>query len=136
MRLVDSTMRLAIPTLGVGVRWLKEELRARSVSVRLTDACLRELVMDAEAAVRVESSATSTAGPYVERLRRQIASRAEFLRTWTLSDERIDLDDPLCERLVGIARRYALPRPWKLSEPVVSECPRRTPSYLYWARSN
>jgi hypothetical protein len=133
MKLVDSTMRYAIPTLGVGARWLREELRARDVSVRLTEACVRELVMDADAAAKLRASGLDAPKPYVSCLRHEIAARAEFLRTWTLSDDRVDLDDPCSHYLVRLARKYALPRPWRLSEPVASECQRRTPTYLNWA---
>jgi hypothetical protein len=133
MKLVDSTMRYAIPTFGVGVRWLKEELHARGVNARLTDGCLRELAMDAEAAARLQASGPDSPDPYVSRLRRQIAARADFLRIWTLSDDRIDVNDPFTDHLVRVARKYALPRPWKLLEPVAAECRHPTPTYLYWA---
>jgi hypothetical protein len=136
MKLVDSAIRYAIPHFGVGVRWLKEELHARGVSVRLTQACLRELVMDADAAARLQVAGPDAPKPYVPCLRQQIAARAEFLRTWTLSDDRVDLDGAVSDHLVRIARRYALPRPWKLSEPVASECRHPTPTYLYWARAS
>jgi hypothetical protein len=68
-------------------------------------------------------------------LRDQILTRAEFLRIWTLSDDRIDTDGPYTEELVRLARKYALPRPWRLSEPVASESLRRTPTYGYWANA-
>ena len=45
MRLFESALSFAIPSLGIGVRWLKEELLARGVTVRLTDASVRELAM-------------------------------------------------------------------------------------------
>jgi hypothetical protein len=133
MNVVESAIRFAIPTLGVGIRWVKEELRARGVSVRLTEACLRELVTDAEAMARRQAADKTSPTSYLGCLREQIGARAEFLKIWTQSDERIDSNVPCTEQLVRLAQKYALPRPWRLSEPVASECPRRTPIYGYWA---
>src|SRR5262249_14382906 len=116
MSLVDFTMRHALPKLGVGVRWLREELSARGVSVRITETCLREFAMDAEVAAG-DASGVET---YAQRLRREIAARADFLRAWTRSDDRLDVSDPAVEHLVAIARKYALPRAWTLSEPIAS----------------
>jgi hypothetical protein len=130
MNLVDCTIRYAIPALGIATRWLREELEARGVKTPLAEACLKELVMDAESDARHLARSTEASGPYADFLRTQLAARAEFLRLWTLSDDRIE---PGSERLVRIARNFALPRPWKLSEPVASECPRRAPTYLNWA---
>ena len=135
MKFIDSAIRYAFPTLGIGVGWLREELRARGVSVRLTKACLRELVMDAEAGARLQALGSDAPQPYMTSLRQQIAARAEFLRAWTLSDDRIDLAGPFGDQLVRVARKYALPRPWRLSEPVAVQCKRPTPTYLYWARA-
>jgi len=135
MRFIDSAIRYAFPTLGVGVGWLREELRARGVSVRLTKACLRELVMDADAGARVQALGADAAQPYLTSLRQQIAARAEFLRAWTLSDDRIDLAGPYSDQLVRLARKYALPRAWRLSEPVAVDSKRPTRTYLYWARA-
>jgi len=132
MNLVDSTIRYAIPALGIATRWLKEELETRGVRTPLIEACLRELVMDAESDAQPTGGATEASVPYSASLRSELAARAEFLRQWTLSD---DLMGPGSERLVRIARKYALPRPWKLSDPVASECQRRVPTYLNWASS-
>jgi hypothetical protein len=132
MNVVESAIRFAIPTLGLGIRWVKEELQARGVNVRLTEACLRELVMDADAMARRQAEHKDSPS-YLACLRQQISTRAEFLKTWTLSDERIDSDVPHTEQLVRLAQKYALPRPWRLSEPVASECTRRTPIYGHWA---
>ena len=129
MNVVDCTIRYAIPALGIATRWLKEELEARGVRTPLTEACLRELVTDAESDAKLER-ATVAATPYSASLRSKLAARAEFLRQWTLSDDPLG---PGSERLVRIARNFALPRPWKLSDPVASECQRRVPTYLNWA---
>jgi hypothetical protein len=129
MNVVDSTIRYAIPALGIATRWLKEELQARGVRTPLIEACLRELVTDAESGAKLTGRATESV-PYPASLRSELAARAEFLRLWTLSD---DMIGPGSERLVRIARKFALPRPWKVSDPVASECQRRVPTYLNWA---
>jgi hypothetical protein len=123
MKLVDSTIRYAIPALGIATRWLREELDARGVRTPLPEVCLKELVRDA----KLEAGGGEATGPYGAFLRAKLAARAEFLRCWTLSDDRIE---PGNERLVRIARKFALPRPWKLSEPVAYECHRRVPTYF------
>jgi hypothetical protein len=130
MNLVDNTIRYAIPALGIATRWLKEELEARGVRTPLIEACLRELVTDAESDAKLTRGAPEASLPYSASLRSELAARAEFLRQWTLSDDRLG---PGSERLVRIARKFALPRPWKLSDPVASECQRRVPTYLNWA---
>jgi len=88
--------------------------------------------MDAEAAAR------DAAGDerYAQRLRREIATRADFLRAWTRSDDRLDVSDPSVQTLVAIARKYALPRAWTLSEPTASAARNPTPTYLYWASAS
>jgi hypothetical protein len=135
MNLVESTIRFAIPALGVGSRWLREELRARAVSVRLTEACLKELLLDAYKAAKRQAADIGSSKSYRSCLRQQIDTRAEFLRVWTLSDDEIDADGPYSNDLVRLARKYALPRPWRLSEPVASESLRRTPTYGHWANA-
>jgi hypothetical protein len=132
MSFVDFTMRHAIPAFGMGVRWLREELLARKVSVRMTETCLREFALDAEAAARVAFGDE----PYARRLRREIATRADFLHAWTRSDDRLDVGDPSVQNLVAIARKYALPRAWTLSEPIASAARNPTPTYLYWASAS
>jgi hypothetical protein len=128
MKLLDSTIRHLVPGLGMATRWLKEELRAAKVKVLLSAGCLEELVKDADAAAwRIVST---TRAPYLTCLREQIVLRARFVQKWTGTDEPIDAHDPAWESLVRIARAYALPRPWKLSEPVVMEY--RRPPHLQW----
>jgi hypothetical protein len=135
MKIVESTIRFAIPTLGIGRRWFKEELEACGIRVPLADACVRELAMDALQAARRQAHNARSPKTYLSCLRQQIRMRAEFLRIWTMSDDIVELNDPSSEYLVSLARRYALPRPWRLLEPVVSECPRRTPAYGYGANA-
>jgi hypothetical protein len=70
---------------------------------------------------------------YLDVLREEIVARAEFIHRWTGSDERIDASVDTLASLVRIARKYALPRPWKVTEPVAAQCTRRAPSYWHWA---
>jgi hypothetical protein len=128
MKGLDSMVRLLLRAQGTGLRWLREELQAANVRIRLTDGCLEELVRNADEA------ATRTSGPsYVERFRRELAVRANFIQRWTGSDEKMTLqDEETLQELVRIARKYALPRRWKLSDPVVVEYRRKRPSYLQW----
>ena len=130
MNLVDCTVRYAIPALGIATRWLKEELEARGVKTPLTVSCLKEFVTDAQSQPQHATTEAEVPASYATYLRAQLAARAEFLRQWTLSDDRIG---PGSESLVRIARNFALPRPWKLSEPVASESTRRAPAWLNWA---
>jgi hypothetical protein len=139
MNLVDSTIRYAMPMLGVTVRWLREELRAKEVSVHLTEPCLRELAADAEVAAElsfVNGRPGETAGSYVDRLRAELADRAEFVRAWTQSDDDAETNALFTEPLVQIARKFALPRAWRLSNPVATASLNPTPTYLYWSSAN
>ncbi len=131
MKGLDSIVRLFVLALGLGLRWLRDELRAAQVNIRLTDGCLAELLRDADSAV-VRAGANGEQS-YVERLRKELAARANFIQLWTGSDEKLSLrDEESLQALVRIARKYALPRRWKLSEPVVVEYRRTRPSYLQW----
>jgi hypothetical protein len=131
MRLIDSTIRRCAPSLGVGRRWLRERLSELHVHVYLSEGCLNELAADAEAATWQRLSGAG--GRYLDCLRAEIAARAEFIHRWTTSDEPVDPDDEALGALVRIARNYALPRPWKVPEPVAAACTRRAPSYRNWA---
>ncbi len=78
-------------------------------------------------------SGTHLGRSYVERFRKELAVRANFIQRWTGSDEKMTLqDEETLQELVRIAREYALPRRWKLSDPVVVEYRRKRPSYLQW----
>jgi hypothetical protein len=98
------------------------------VSIPLTDGCPAELVNDAD--ISATHAADKTEQTYVERLHRELALRAGLIQRWTGSDE--ELSPETLQSLVRIARKYALPRRWKLSEPVVTEYRRVVPSYLQW----
>jgi hypothetical protein len=132
MKGFDSIVRMFVLALGIGLRWLREELQAQHVNIRLTDGCLVELLQDADAAI-VRDSSTRKEQRYVERLRKELAARASFIQRWTGSDDKLSARDAeSLQALVRIARKYALPRRWKLSEPVVIEYRRTVPSYLQW----
>ncbi len=133
MRLIDSTIRRCVPGVWVGRRWLKERLSELGVRIPLSEGCLNELVNDAEAATRRRLSAAGGGRRYLDILREEIVARAEFVHRWTCTDDRIDPDAADMGPLVRIARNYALPRPWKLSEPVAALSTRRAPSYWRWA---
>jgi hypothetical protein len=134
MRLISSTIRSCLPGLGVGKRWLKAQLNEHRVTIRLSDGCLDELVHDAH---RVATGLLAAPGErslsYLGQLRAELASRAEFVRRWTTTDERMEEPDAAFQQLVKIARKYALPRPWKLSEPVARDCLRSGSTYWRWA---
>jgi hypothetical protein len=131
MKGLDSMLRWFVLALGIGLRWLREELAAVHVSIRLTDGCLAELVRDADTAVL--RTGTNKEQSYVERLRKELAARASFIQRWTGSDEKLSSrDEESLQSLVRIARKYALPRRWKLSDPVVVEYRRTRPSYRQW----
>jgi hypothetical protein len=125
-------MRCFVPSLGIGPRWLKEQLDAAGVKVRLTDGCVEELANDAEmSAWRAVTSNRGEAATYLHRFREEIAARAAFVRRWTASDDKFDMTEESNQALVRIARKYALPRPWKLSDPVASDW-RRPPLAWRW----
>ena len=131
MKGLDSVVRLILRAQGTGLRWLREELDSANVRIRLTDGCLEELVRNADQAVI--RSGIRPGQSYVERFRKELATRANFIQRWTGSDEKMTLqDEETLQELVRIARAYALPRRWKLSDPVVVEYRRKRPSYLQW----
>jgi hypothetical protein len=129
MKLLDSLIRVFIVVRGVDKRWLREELGALRVKIPLSEGCLDELAQEADAAAW---RAASSGERYSIQLRRQLAARATFVQVWTCSDDKIPTDER-GQGLVRIARKYALPRPWKLSEPVAVEYRRVRPSYWKWA---
>ena len=131
MKGLDSIVRLVLLAQGTGLRWLREELDAAHVRIPLTDGCLSELVRDADDAARRAGSDKERS--YVEQLRKELVVRASFIQRWTGSDENMTLqDEESLQALVRIARKYALPRRWKLSEPVVVEYRRMRPSDWHW----
>ena len=136
MKLLDATLQYAIPTFGVAERWLKDEISAHSITVPVTDAFIRDLAADADAAAREESADDDSGMPYATRLHRELADRAEFVRAWTTSDDDIAIAHRHSDALARIARKHALPRAWKLSVPMAGPSLHPTPTYLYWARAS
>lgn len=131
MKGLDSMIRVFVLAGGRGSQWLRQELDTLAVRIPLTEGCLNELVREAdEAVLRADPSPERS---YVEQLRQQLAVRASFIERWTGSDETIGLQDAeSLQALVRIARKYALPRSWTLSEPVAVEYRRVRPSYWNW----
>jgi hypothetical protein len=101
--------------LGKATRMLKEQLRAEGVSVWVSAGCLEELAGIASAAAARTRQADE---PYESCLRREIVTHARFIREWTSSDKKFD--ETHWSALVSIARKYALPRSWRLCESVAS----------------
>ena len=133
MKLLDSGIRVFTLAQGSGVRWLKEELAALSVKTPLSDGCLEELVRHADGAAWEALDAGQGSGSYLTALREQLRVQATLVERWTCTDDKIASDDPRAQEFVRIARKYALPRPWKLSDPVAVESRRLRPSNWKWA---
>ena len=132
MTWLNSGIRAFLLAQGTAARWLREELDSLEVRVRLTDGCIEELAREADLAARRKMSGSAGAGSYAELLRAQLSVQANWVRRWTTTDEKAAADDPVAQAFVRIARKYALPRPWKLSEPVAVEVARLRPSWR-WA---
>ena len=131
MTWLNSGIRALLIAQGCAVRWLREELDSLKVSILLTDGCIEELAREADEAARRAGAADGNAS-YVELLREQLIVQANWVRRWTATDEKPPADDPVAQAFVRIARKYALPRPWKLSEPAAVEVVRLRPSWA-WA---
>jgi hypothetical protein len=132
MKLLESGIRVFTHAQGTGVRWLKEELAALSVKTPLTEGCLEELARDADSAAWMALAATEN-GSYLTELRHQLREQATLVQLWTGTDDKIPADSADAQAFVRIARKYALPRPWKLSEPVAVESRRLRPPNWKWA---
>ncbi|MDE2263704.1 MAG: hypothetical protein KGL45_14365 [Gammaproteobacteria bacterium] len=131
MTWLDSGIRALLLAQGTAARWLREELNTLKVRIRLTDGCIEELAREADHAAR-RAAAAGNGGSYAELLRAQIIVQASWVRRWTTTDEKVPAGDPVAQAFVRIAHKYALPRPWKLSEPVAVEVVRLRPSWS-WA---
>jgi hypothetical protein len=132
MTWLDSGIRALLLAQGTATRWLRDELNSLKVRVRLTDGCIEELAREADHAARRAGAARDNAS-YMELLREQLIVQANWVRRWTTTDEKVPADDPVAQAFVRIARKYALPRPWKLSEPVAVEVARLRPSWAFAA---
>ncbi len=96
-----------------------KELSDRHATVYVTDACLREFAADARADGGKDA----------------LATRAEFIVEWTMVDAE-EAERKYGEALSMIARKHALPRAWKHSEPAARLAEHPTPTYLYWASAS
>jgi hypothetical protein len=133
MKLLDSGIRVFTLAQGTGVRWLREELAALNVKTPLSDGCVEELVRHADGAAWHAAGTESGTSSYLSELRHQLRVRATLVQRWTGTDDKMPSDDASAQEFVRIARKYALPRPWKLSEPVAVESRRLRPSNWKWA---
>jgi len=115
------------------VRWLKDELSSLNVKVPLVEGCLEELVRDADSTAWLAVAGSTGETSYLTHLRQQLGRQATLVHRWTASDEKLAADDQSAQAFVRIARKYALPRPWKLSDPVAVESRRLRPSNWKWA---
>jgi hypothetical protein len=132
MKLLDSGIRVFILAQGAGTRWLKEELNSLKVTIPLTEGCLEELVRQADSVAQRTVGAARGEVSYLTDLRQELAAQARLVQRWTTSDEKLGTGDENAEAFVRIARKYALPRPWKLSDPVAVESRRLRPAYWKW----
>ena len=130
MTWLDSGIRALLLAQGTAARWLREELHLLEVGIRLSHGCIEELAREADDAAHRATAAGESAS-YVELLRQQIIVQAKWVRRWTTTDEKPPADDPVAQAFVRIARKYALPRPWKLSDPVAVEVARLRPSWAW-----
>ena len=131
MRLLDTGIRAFTHAQGTGVRWLKEELASLNVKTPLSEGSLEELARAADSAAWAVLDASEGASYLVE-LRQQLREHATLVQRWTGTDEKMS-EQPSVQSFVRIARKYALPRPWKLSEPVAVESRRLRPANWKWA---
>ena len=133
MTWLDSGIRALLIAQGTAARWLREELNSLKIRIPLSDGCIEELAREADQAARRAGGKGANAS-YVELLRKQLIVQANWVRRWTTTDEKVPADDPVAHAFVRIARKYALPRPWKLSDPVAVEVARLRPSWAWAAR--
>jgi hypothetical protein len=131
MTWLNSGIRALLLAQGSATRWLREELDSLKIGILLTDGCIEELTRAADEAAR-QALYGGGAASYVELLRAHLTVQANWVRRWTMTDEKTPGDDPVAQAFVRIARKYALPRPWKLSDPVAVEVARLQPSWA-WA---
>jgi hypothetical protein len=115
MKLLHSAIDSFAPKFTNATRMLKEQLSAEGVSVRVSAGCLAEFARIASAAAARTRQAEESYGSC---LRREIMTPSRFIREWTSSDKKFD--ETQWGEFVSIARKYALPRPWRVSEAVAS----------------
>ncbi len=111
IKLLNSIIDYFAPTFTNATRMLKEQLTAEGVSVWVSAGCLGEFAKIASVAAARRRRADE---PYRPCLRREIVILARFIREWTRSDR--PFDQTQWGELVSVARKYALPRPWRQLE--------------------
>jgi hypothetical protein len=132
MKLLETGIRAFTHAQGSGVRWLKEELASLNVKTPLSEGSLEELAGAADSAAWAALDASEGAS-YLAELRQQLRKQATLVQRWTGTDEKLS-EEPSVQAFVRIARKYALPRPWKLSDPVAVESRRLRPAnWRRWA---
>lgn len=132
MKLFESGIRAIVLSQGAGVRWLRDELDSLEVKIPLSDGCVEDLVREADKAAWNALDATEPRKPYRTLLREQLLVQARMVQRWTASDEKNFPDDEIGQAFVIIARKYALPRPWKLSVTHAVQSRRLRPVYTRW----
>jgi hypothetical protein len=115
MKRLDSAIDSFVPKFTSATRMLKEQLSAEGVSVRVSAGCLAEFARIASAAAARTRQADE---PYGSCLQRELMIPSRFILEWTSSDKKFDQTE--WGEFVSIARKYALPRPWRVFEPVAS----------------
>ena len=112
MHLLDSLRAFLNPTRRRGGHFLRDRLAALQVSVPVPSGCLDAFVRHAHTAASKDRSASD---PYAERFFRQLEGCALFIHWWTAGDPTSSRPD--WEAFVVLARRYSLPRAWRVSDP-------------------
>jgi len=115
MKLLDSWIDAILARVGNATRVLEEQLEAQGVRVWLSPGCLAEFAEIARAATMHGRQVDES---YVACLRRQMHIPSRFIQEWTGSDK--PFDPSKWGELVAIAQKYALPRPWRVTEPRAS----------------
>jgi hypothetical protein len=115
MKLLDSAVDAFLARFGNATGVLKEQLDAQGVKVWLSPGCLAEFAGIARVAAAHARQADESYGSC---LQREMEIRTRFIREWTGSDRKFDPSQ--WGELVAIAQKYALPRPWRVTEPRAS----------------
>jgi hypothetical protein len=116
MKFFESGIRAIVLSQGAGVRWLREELDSLKVKIPLSEGCMEQLVREADKAAWRGLGSSNPRKPYRTLLREQLTIQAGMVQRWTGSDEKLIPEDEIRQAFVRIARKYALPRPWKLAD--------------------
>jgi hypothetical protein len=132
MKLLDSGIRVFVLSQGTGIRWLREELNSLKVKIPLSDGCVQELVRVADSSAWRLYRDGAGDRSYLTYFRQELMRQAVFVSRWTTSDEKLAPADEMAAEFVRIARQYALPRPWKLTDPVAVESRRLRPTHWKW----